>query len=367
VAAAVGAPAAYERVARPAALPGESVRDDRETALVADDRVLRDAAEQAEFLAAAMAIPNVAPFGAPVGDAVIAPPPLTFDEHPAPPEEPPPPLRHPGFDGITPEGGVWAVVIGINDYPGSRSDLRSAVNDAGDVREALLHYGVPAHRVLTILDRQATPEVILAAADWLVAHSAPDATAVFFYAGHVRKVSAGREVIVAADGRLVTDAALGDRLRPLAARQAWISLAACYGGGFTELLAPGRVLTAAAGPNSLAYENLGFQRSYLVQYMVRMAMIEDRAPATVQDAYRFAVDALRRDYPNRVPYQIDHGGGPVMFLPEPYAAPPPSGGSAPPPREDPPSAGSPGGEPAPPPEDEEDQCIVTIGSVIGCG
>jgi len=367
VAAVAGAPAAYERVAGPEPAPGESVRDIARPGGF-DDASLRDATAHAEYLAAAMVTASATGFGPLASDDVaIAPPPLVFDE-PAPPPEPPPvALRQPTVEGIVPEGGVWAVVIGINDYPGGRSDLRSAVNDANDVREALLRYGVPGHRVLSILDRQATPEVILAAADWLVAHSAPDATAVFFYAGHVRKVGAGHEVIVAADGRLLSDADLGDRLRPLAARQAWIGIAACYGGGFTELLAPGRVLTAAAGPNSLAYENLSFERSYLVQYMVRMAMIENRAPATVQGAYQFAVDALRRDYPNRLPYQIDHAGDPIA-LGTTSGAPPPPGEPEPSEGSPPPSGSQPGDQPAPPPEDDDDEdgCLVTIGSVLDC-
>jgi hypothetical protein len=88
-------------------------------------------------------------------------------------------------------------------------------------------------------------------------------------------------------------------------------MSACYGGGFDELLGPGRVLTAASGPNSLAYENEGFRRSYLVQYMIRKAMIEGAAPETVQDSYTWAWSALNHEYPDRLPYQIDRAGGPA--------------------------------------------------------
>jgi len=299
------------------------------------------------------------------GDSVIAPPPETFDAPAEPAAPPPESLQKSTFSGVPKEGGVWAVVIGVNDYPGSRSDLRSAVNDARDVVQALAGFGVGGHRVLQIEDRQASADVIRAALDWLVAHSATDATSVFFYAGHVRKVATRTEAIVAADGSLVTDAEVAERLRPLESRNVWLGMATCYGGGFTEVLAEGRVLTAAAGANSLAYENESFGRSYLVQYMVRKAMIERHAPSSVQAAYEWAWHAIARDYPHRTPVQIDQAGAPLSLgtsastppspqQPAQPSAPPPSGGG-----ESPPSTA--------PPEDEDDSCGgVRVGSLIDC-
>src|SRR5207302_8654507 len=123
---------------------------------------------------------------------------------------------------------------------------------------------------------------------------------------------------------------LARRLAGLQAGRSWITISACYGGGFDELLGPGRVLTAAAGPNNLAYENEGFHRSYLVQYMIRKAMIEGAAPDTVQQSYDWAYGALAREYPNRLPYQIDRAGGPLDIhepgapRPAPVAPSPPT-------------------------------------------
>ncbi len=283
--------------------------------------------------------PEAEPLDVPPGDLAIAPPPDEFDAPPPPPVPPPEPLRRGAFDDVVPAGGVWAVVIGINDYPGTRHDLRSAVADADDVDRALAQFGVAASRRLVLRDREATARSIRLAAQWLVAHAGPDATAVFFFAGHVRKLAAETEAMVGADGQLVTDAELADALRPLQAARAWIVIAACYGGGFTEVLAPGRVLTAAADADSLAYENSYFGRSYLVQYMVREAMIERRAPGSVQRAFAYAEAALGRDYPHRVPVQIDHGHGELVLDKTGGAAstpaPAPSGGGgAPPPSPD---------------------------------
>lgn len=304
-------------------------------------------------------------------EQVIAPPPDRFDGPPAP--KAPPPARLFAPPSGTGAGGTWAVMIGINDYPGTKSDLRAAVNDATDVNEALARLGVPGENRLLIRDGQATAEVIRAAVNWLNERAGPDSTAVFFYAGHVRKVSEGREAMVGSDGQTVTDADLAARLRNLRAGRAWIGIAACYGGGFDEVLQPGRILTGASGANSLAYENGGFQRSYMVQYMIREALIEGRAGSTtIEGAFAYAQAALARDYPNRQPVQFDHAPGELELRQPGAQAPPPP---PPPPSQPPPSDGGSGssggsgggsGGQEPGKEPEENQCEWSFG-IVTCG
>ena len=318
----------------------------------------------------------------PPGDAVIAPPPENFGE-PPPPAPPPPPALRERFRNVVPEGGTWAVLIGINDYPGTRHDLRSAVNDIGDVNEALARMGVPGSRRLLIRDGQATADVIRTAAEWLVAHAAPDATAVFFYAGHVRKVG-GSEAVVAADGRLVFDRELGEQMSRLRAQKAWFGIAACYGGGFTELLGANRILTAAAAANRLAYENLDFGRSYMVEYMIRRGWLGQQAGITVEEAFEYARRELSASYPSRVPVQIDYVEGLLDLRPRlssTTSAPAPSGpsGSTPPPSSPPPSGGggssggggdsggSGGGSGDDGDEGEDDSCSTLTVGVVKCG
>ncbi|MBW3669948.1 MAG: hypothetical protein KY443_12135, partial [Actinobacteria bacterium] len=148
----------------------------------------------------------------------------------------------------------------------------------------------------------------------------------------------------------------------------------CYGGGFTEALAPGRVLTGAAGANERAYENSGFGRSYMVEYMIRQGIIEGRAPDSVQSAFAYARDQLRRDFPDRLPVQIDKGSGPLDLRPP--GAPPVNAQprattttTTAPPAEQPPSGGGGnnggnnggGGTSSPPPK----RCD-TINTLLGC-
>ena len=65
-----------------------------------------------------------------------------------------------------PQDGTWAVVLGVNDYPGDDSDLSYSVNDAQDVVAALAALGVPAENMLLAVDGQATADVIRASIDW---------------------------------------------------------------------------------------------------------------------------------------------------------------------------------------------------------
>ena len=232
--------------------------------------------------------------------------------------------------------GTWAVIVGINDYPGTNYDLGAAVNDAVAVERAMLMLGASRDHVLTLLDGAATGAAIRYGLDWLTANAGPDAVAVFFYAGHAVKQQPGVEALVGADGVRIADSELGSRLAPLAARRAWIAIAGCYGGGFTEALAPGRILTGAASANSLAYENTAFNRSYMVEYMVHRAIIEGQARGSVQAAFAYATDALARDYPGRQPVQFDNSGAPMDLRPSSPPPPAPAPSPAPPPEAAPP-------------------------------
>ena len=265
-------------------------------------------------------------------------PPARFEGPVAPAVPPPAALTSPApaISGT----GTWALVVGIDDYPGSGHDLRAARNDALAVEQALIGLGTPASQVLALHDGQATAGVIRAGVEWLNDHAGPDSVAVLFFAGHVRKLDSDTESLIGADGRDVTDAELARRLGRLRAGRAWVAIAGCYGGGFTEVLRPGRVLTGAAGADELAYENSGLPRSYMVEYMVQRAIIERRAHDTVQAAFRYAADAVGREYPGRQPVQVDASDGAVS-LGSPSPAPRTDGSEAPPPTPPPPRTSQP--------------------------
>ncbi|MEY2447953.1 MAG: metacaspase [Acidimicrobiaceae bacterium] len=251
---------------------------------------------------------------------------------------------------------VYGLIIGINDYPGDTSDLHGAVPDAEDMSDVLAMNGVPAPNVRTLLDAAASTTSINDALQWLVSTTRIDSTVVLFYAGHVRKISDQTEAIVAADGGVLPDSYLAKQTEGLPAHNVWIVMATCYGGGFTELMAPGRILTAAADANNLAYENDSFGRSYLDEYLIHQALLQGRSEGpTAQQAFAYAQAGLQRDYPDRALTEFDQSTEAISLdgvhrdtpAPPPEAPEgPPGGGPVPPvvpptPPSSPPTAPSP--------------------------
>jgi hypothetical protein len=286
-----------------------------------------------------------------VPDVAIAPPPEQFIG-PAPVKvAPPAALQGPVAPVRSLRDGTWAVIVGVNDYPGEAADLNYAVNDATDAVNALRAHGAGDH-VMLLRDGQVTADVLRSAVSWLTNNAGPDAVAVFYFAGHVKKVR-GSEAIVTADGGLVMDHELAAWLRPLATRNAWITMASCYGGGFTEVLAPGRVLTAAAGPDQVAYESSAFGRSYLGEYMVHRAMVQGAARDTVQSAFAWAHAKISEEHPGREPVQYDRSNGTVSLRPGTHGTGSESSGSSyePPPEPQPDEAPA-GEQPQPQPQPE---------------
>lgn len=296
---------------------------------------------------------------APPDDAVaIAPPPAELTGELAPAAPPPLP-----FSSSRERGGVYALVVGIDDYPGSRSDLRSAVADADTIDAALSGFGVPAANRVVLRNGQARKPALVDAIRSLVATAGPSSTVVLAYAGHVRKVDGDTEAIVAADGGLLADDELAGLLAPSQAERLWLLIASCYAGGFTEALGPGRILTGAADARSLAYESRSINGSYLVHHLVREGWLEGRAGRSVQEAFAYAKARMAEDGSKGRPVQIDHAGGAlVLGSGNPAAGRTTSGGAAPPPPSNPPPQSQP--SPPPPPTttttQPERQCLAGI-------
>ena len=86
-------------------------------------------------------------------------------------------------------GGKYALVVGINDYPGAGSDLVGPTQDADLVAQTLIEsYGFDPQNVILLKDGEATRPNI---AHGIVGHlgkAGPDGVAVFFYSGHGTRV-----------------------------------------------------------------------------------------------------------------------------------------------------------------------------------
>jgi hypothetical protein len=88
--------------------------------------------------------------------------------------------------------------------------------------------------------------------------------------------------------------------------------------------------------------------------MVRRAMLQGRAPGSVQEAFGWARAQIARDYPNRQPAMLDRSRGP-MVLGRATAAPPPPSERKPAPQPAPAKPEEPKPNPTPPPTAPEPQ------------
>ena len=266
------------------------------------------------------------------------------------------------------DGEVFALLVGINDYPGRRADLRSAVADVETIDAALDGFGVPDGNRVLMTDGQATEAEVTDAIRSLVTQGGPGATYVFAYAGHTRKLDSDTQAMVLADGELLRDTELAALVAPATTQRMWFLLATCYAAGFTEVLAPGRVITAASGANELAWEDPSLNGSYLVHYLIRRGWLEGNAGDSVQEAFEYADAALARERPNRRPVLLDQVGAPLvlgsgdptdaldMAPPLPSPKPPASAPASAPSSPNPPPS-SPPPPSAPPPEEE---CFLLV-------
>ena len=79
----------------------------------------------------------------------------------------------------------YALLVGIDDYPGASNDLPSSVADVELMKRVLVEqYGFEEVNVLVLADRQATREHVIAAFDQHLGQAGPDGVAVFYYSGH---------------------------------------------------------------------------------------------------------------------------------------------------------------------------------------
>ncbi|MGA2612678.1 MAG: caspase family protein [Spirochaetia bacterium] len=83
-----------------------------------------------------------------------------------------------------------ALLVGINDYPGTQNDLMGCVNDITNVYDILVkYYGFQPGDITLLADKRATTKAILDGLQKLVAAGAAGDTLVFHYSGHGSQVA----------------------------------------------------------------------------------------------------------------------------------------------------------------------------------
>jgi Caspase domain len=222
----------------------------------------------------------------------------------------------------------YALLVGINHAVGA-TPLQGAVTDALNVKQALLDYGFEEKNITTLLDADASRAAILKGLDDLVRETPATGVAVVVLAAHSRNYF-GVDQLLAADGARIGAPEIASRLQHLRSR-AWIALPTCFAGGYAlpGIVGHNRVVTFASAADQESYE-LGPAGSYLIIEMVQRAMIERRAPYSVEAAFDWAQRDLEQKRPNRVPSMSDGVPGDLVLgdmpgvQPESVAVPPPA-------------------------------------------
>ena len=150
--------------------------------------------------------------------------------------------------------GKYALLVGIDDYPGTGSDLRGPVEDARIMYRALTErFGFDPANIVTLNDSDATRENI---ANGIVQHlgqAGPDGVAVFFYSGHGTQIGAnigltgsldpeprgdGDEALYiyghSQESSVLLDEELGYLIETIDAGRALVVVDACFSGEITR-------------------------------------------------------------------------------------------------------------------------------------
>ncbi len=159
-----------------------------------------------------------------------------------------------GFGSGGPSNGRYALLVGIDDYPGTGSDLRGPVEDARILERVLIdRFGFDPANVVTLNDSDATRENIAQGVARHLGQAGPDGVAVFFYSGHGTQIGEnigltgsldpeprgdGDEAIYIYgpnyDSSVILDEELGYLIETIDAGRTLVIVDACFSGEITR-------------------------------------------------------------------------------------------------------------------------------------
>jgi uncharacterized caspase-like protein len=190
-------------------------------------------------------------------------------------------------------GERWALIVGVDHFQGATRPNFGAVNDAADVRQALLKAGWADDHIKVLTDGGATQAAIRSGLQWLVDHSGPTSMSVFHYSGHVKQVGS-TEYLWPHDNAFIADTELAGKIRQLKG-QAWVDISGCEAAGFDEgISAPNRLFTSSSRSTEKSYEIPDMGQSVFTLLQVEQGMLGGAGDAngdhrvSVQEAFAYA-------------------------------------------------------------------------------
>ena len=164
----------------------------------------------------------------------------------------------------------WAVLVGINDYPGSSNDVPFSINEILSFRNTLLEGGnwLESH-IQVLTDGNATIDGVFNALKWLDENEDENDISIIYYAGHGSRNSSNEHLKIF-DG-YISDADLDAKLDDLEGSMV-IILDCCYSGGFIEEIGErGRVVLTACQKDSDTYQDYNL-KSGIFGYFVNLSL-----------------------------------------------------------------------------------------------
>ncbi len=137
---------------------------------------------------------------------------------------------------------VFAVMVGISDYPGTGNDLPLTAEDARKLQQALQRQGTLAAESVILTDGQATRANVRQAFQRVAAAAGPNDLFLFFYSGHGNQVrgtvsttepDGKNETIEMVDGA-ITDDELNTMFQQVRSSTSLLILDSCFSGGFAR-------------------------------------------------------------------------------------------------------------------------------------
>lgn len=173
------------------------------------------------------------------------------------------PLASTGILGTTVKGKRYGVVIGINDYPGTSSDLHYCVADADEMTKVLLNtYGFD--QVIELTDTAASKTAIYGAINAIKSKAKSNGEVFFFFSGHGAKGRADdgdsdvqdQAIVVQENSQFsfIWDGELVQWFSDFAPSRIIFAFDSCLSGGMGVLNAPGRVVCMGSTINGMSLE-----------------------------------------------------------------------------------------------------------------
>ncbi|MGB9693783.1 MAG: caspase family protein, partial [Fervidobacterium sp.] len=204
-------------------------------------------------------------------------------------------------------GTKYAIVIGINDYPGTANDLQYCVYDANSMVLALEEvYGYSSANIAYITNSGATHLNITNAVNTVKEKAKSGDEVFFFFSGHGAKGKADDGdnetvdesiVIWGDDGNFgyLWDGELKHLFEYFPTNRIIFAFDSCLSGGMTDLAADGRVINMACSESGVSYEFESLGHGQFTYYFVVKGMLDEEADTnthdgsvTVEEAFDYA-------------------------------------------------------------------------------